>query len=228
MFYSPRRFDRRPVRAGGRGAVYFLLAEGTWMFRKHRKWIITTVVVATAVVAAVMYRDHKRYKHLAVHQDGMMYRSAWLEPDVFSEVIEKHQIRAVVNLCNPGEMGEERWEGEREAVTNAGARLIELPMPLTIDASDPLVAKHIAVLNDPNNYPMLVHCQHGVTRTAKFLTIYDILYRGQTASESLDAQPLFGRKDHNVNVRAFVNNFEDKHRELYPTATAERLKVLRR
>jgi hypothetical protein len=197
------------------------------MFRKYRIWILMTVLIGSGLATFFLVRHHRRYKHLAVHEEGMMYRSAWLEPDAMSEVIEKYQIRSVVNLCNPGEMGESRWDEERKAVVNAGSRLIELPMPLTVDASDPLVAKHIEVLNDPNNYPMLVHCQHGVTRTAKFLTIYDILYRGKTAKVSLDAQPLFGRKDHNVNVRAFVNNFEDKHRALYPTATAERHRVLR-
>ena len=198
------------------------------MFRKHHKRLIILALTVSVVATILFVRHHKRYKHLAVHQDGLMLRSAWLEPDVFDEVIEKHQIRAVVNLCNPGEMGDARWEGERNAVTNAGARLIELPMPLTVDASDPMVAKHIEILSDPNNYPMLVHCQHGVTRTAKFLAIYDILFRGKSAAESLDAQPLFGRKDHNVNVRAFVNDFEEKHRKLYPMATADRLKALRR
>ncbi|MCH8829776.1 MAG: dual specificity protein phosphatase family protein, partial [Planctomycetes bacterium] len=177
---------------------------------------------------ALMIRHHRRYKHLVAHEEGMMYRSAWLEPDALAEVIEKYQIRTVVNLCNPGEMGEERWVKEREAVTNSGARLIELSMPLSVDPSDPQIARQIAVLNSVDNYPMLVHCQHGVTRTAKFLAIYDIIYRGKTADESLTAQPLFGRKEHNVNVRAFVNNFEKEHRRLYPAATAERLKVLRR
>lgn len=198
------------------------------MFRKNRKWLFVLTLAIAATGAFLLVRNHKRYKHLAVHQEGMVYRSAWLEPEVFDELIEKHQIRAVVNLCNPGEMGEERWQGERQAVKNAGARLIELPMPLTVDSSDPLVARHIEVMSDPNNYPMLVHCQHGVTRTAKFLAIYDMLFEGKTAAESLKAQPLFGREDHNVNVRAFVADFEKKHRQLYPTATAERLKALRR
>jgi protein tyrosine/serine phosphatase len=174
------------------------------------------------------YRQHHRYKHVATHEPGMVYRSAWVEPDVMSELIEKHQIRAVVNLCNPGEMGEKRWIDEREAVTNAGARLIELPMPLTVEADDPSIDKHLQVLSDPNNYPMLIHCQHGVTRTAKLLTIYDVAFRKMSAAESLAAQPLFGRDDHNVNVRAFCKNFEKEYTKLYPTAKAESLDVLRK
>ncbi len=197
------------------------------MFQKKNWKIPAAILLIVSVAFWLGYRHHQKYKHLAVHQAGMMYRSAWVEPETFSELIERFQIRTVVNLCNPGEMGEERWEKQRAAVTNAGAKLMELPMPTTVNADDPLVTKHIELLNNPDNYPMLVHCQHGVTRTAKFIAIYDIIYQGKTAKESLDAQPLFGRDQHNVNITAFANNFEKKHKELYPTASAKKLDVLK-
>ncbi len=197
------------------------------MSRRTLRWTIILLTLGAAAGGGYWYHHHQRYKHLATHEPGMVYRSAWVEPDVFSELIEKHQFRAVVNLCKPGEMGEERWEQQRKAVRNAGAKLIELSMPTTINADDPDLEEHIAVLSNPDNYPMLVHCQHGVTRTAKFLTIYDIAFRGQTAEQSLSAQPLFGRKDHNVNVRAFAKNFEQQHKLLYPFASADNIKVLR-
>lgn len=189
--------------------------------------ILFTLAVLVAMGGGYWYRHHSRYNHVAVHEPGMMYRSAWVEPDVMSELIEKWQIRTVVNLCAPGEMGEHRWAVERETVRNAGARLLELPMPNTIDATDPGIRPHLAALSNPDNYPMLVHCQHGVTRTSKFLAIYDICFRGKTAAESLTAQPLFGRDEHNVNVQAFCREFEKTHPGLYPDATASRLDVLR-
>lgn len=197
------------------------------MHRNRARWTLLALAITACIAAGILYRRHQRYKHFRVHEEGMVYRSAWLEPDAMQEIIEKYQIRAVVNLCAPGEMGEDRWVQEREAVKNAGARLIELPMTLGTNASDPEIAKHLAVMNNPDNYPMLVHCQHGVTRTAKFLAIYDIVYCKRTARESLAAQPLFGRDRQNVNVRAFVKNFERDYHRLYPTASAERLSVLR-
>ena len=197
---------------------------------KHgRSWVklglVATVVVGLAA-GGFWYHQHKRYKHLATHEAGMVYRSAWLEPDVMAELIERHQIRSVVNLCAPGEMGEHRWAAERQAVKNAGGRLLELSMPNTVDVNDPGIQPHMAVLADPDNYPMLVHCQHGVTRTSKFLAMYDICMRGETAEQSLAAQPKFGRDDHNVNVRAFCLEFERQHNRLYPEVTASALDVL--
>ena len=191
------------------------------------KAVLLTLAIIAAVGAGYAYRTNQRYKHLAVHEPGMVYRSAWLEPDVLTELIEKHQIRAVVNLCAPGEMGEHRWAVERDAVRNAGARLLELSMPNTVNPADPGIEPHLEALANPDNYPMLVHCQHGVTRTAKFLAIYDILHRDKTAEESLSAQPLFGREQHTVNVQAFCREFEKRHRELFPHAAAGQLNVLR-
>lgn len=197
------------------------------MFRRQRTKLIAAAIVVVLIAAGWSYRQHQRYKHFAVHDPGMVFRAAWLEPDAISELIEEHQIRTVVNLCKPGEMGDARWEAEREAVTQAGAQLVMEPLSTSIEAHDPTVAEQIEVLRDPNNYPLLVHCQHGVTRTAKFLLIYDIVFRGMSADESLQKQPLLGRDQHNVNIQAFAKDFEAKYRALYPTASADDLKILR-
>lgn len=197
------------------------------MFANRHVWKWGLVLLLIGSAAGLGYRQHKRYKHWAVHDPGMVYRSAWLDADVFSEQIEKHQVRTVLNLCNPNELGEQRSREQRAAVTGAGARLIELPMPATIDAGDEDIRKFIDVLGDPNNYPLLVHCQHGVTRTAKVLAMYDILYRGETAAQSLAAMPLFGRDEYSVSVQAFARDFERRHKELYPQAE-HKLDVLRR
>jgi Tyrosine phosphatase family len=196
------------------------------MFANRRLWVVCALLVAV-MAGGLAYRHHKRYRHWAVHDTGMVYRSAWLEADVFSEQIDKYQIRTVLNLCNPDEMGHDRCVSQRRAVEGAGARLIELPMPATTDARNAEVARFVAILGDPDNYPLLVHCQHGVTRTAKVLAMYDILHRRKTAAESLASMPLFGRDEYSVSVQAFAKDFEKRHAELYPLA-AGRLDILRR
>jgi Tyrosine phosphatase family len=198
------------------------------MFTRHRVWfwcLIGTLLVGGSVLT---YRHHKRYKHLAVHDAHMVYRSAWLDSDVFRELIEEYQIRTVLNLCEPDELGNDLCVGQRQAVRGSGAKLIEMPMPAsTLDPANPEIAKFIPILSNPENYPMLVHCQHGVTRTAKVLVMYDILYRGMTAEQSIAAMPLFGHDDYPVSVRAFARNFEEQYRNLYPQAQGK-LDILRR
>jgi protein tyrosine phosphatase (PTP) superfamily phosphohydrolase (DUF442 family) len=186
------------------------------------------IAVIVTVAGGLGYRHHKRYKHLAAHDPNMVYRSAWLDADVFREVIEEQQIRTVLNLCNPEEMCELRVD-QRRAVHGSGARLIEMPMPAaTLDPADPEIKKFVTVLSNPENYPLLVHCQHGVTRTAKVLVMYDILFRGMTAEQSIAAMPRFGRDEYPVSVRTFARNFEERHRQLYPQALGKLDILLRR
>jgi hypothetical protein len=68
----------------------------------------------------------------------------------------------------------------------------------------------VAALKRSEIYPILVHCEHGVTRTSKFLAIYDISMRGMSADESLEAQPLFGRETQCPRVEEFARAFEQQ------------------
>src|SRR5579862_4863561 len=112
------------------------------MFTRRRTWLLALTLACVAIAAGLTYRHHKRFKHLAIHDPGMVYRSAWLERDAFREVIERHQIRTVLNLCEPDEMGHERCLDQRAAVRGSGARLIEMPMPAaTLDPADPEIEK---------------------------------------------------------------------------------------
>ena len=199
------------------------------MFPRHRRWMAAGMLLLTALAGFTAWRVHlhHKYKHFAVHEPGMVYRSAWLDPDTLSELIDRHQIRTIINLCDEGEMTPAHWSAERRAAAAAGARLVEIPMPLSVDVTDHHIGLHLEILQDPDSYPLLVHCQHGVTRTAKFLAIYDIAFRTMTARDSLAAQPRFGREEHNVHVRAFARNFETSHRRVYPAAVPAKLDVLR-
>jgi protein-tyrosine phosphatase len=197
------------------------------MQSKRLRWFGLGLAVVAAIAGGGAYRYVHRYKHFAIHEPGLVYRSAWVEPDVFTELIEDYQIRTVLNLCEPGEMGEARWEGERQAVRGAGAQLLEMSLPRTVDAGDPVVEQFIQVLKNPDNYPILVHCQHGVTRTAKVLAMYDILFRGMPAEKSLRAMPLFGRDEYGPPVQAFAASFEKLHGREFPQM-AQELKTLHR
>lgn len=170
--------------------------------------IIAAIVFAVAWAGGYAYWHNERYKHFAVHEEGKVYRSAWLDADVIKELIHEYRLKTVLNLCGPGELGEQRWVDERRAVASAGAKLLEIHMPESVDPEDPKYQAYYDVLGNPANFPMLVHCSHGVMRTSKLLTIYDVLYRHESADESLKAMPLFGRDDQDPQVKALAHNLE--------------------
>ena len=86
--------------------------------------------------------------------------------------------------------------------------LYAVPLPNSVNVDAKSWEPHLAIMDNPDNYPMLVHCQHGVTRTSMFLTAYDILNRHKTAADSLAVQPTFGHDRADVHVHTFAENFE--------------------
>lgn len=175
------------------------------------RWIVVVVAILAMGAGGWAYRQNHRYKHVAIHDPGKVIRCAWVAPDVMAELVTKHHAKAVLNLCRPGEMGPDRAREEREAVEGAGAKLYELSLPDIDDPSSPEIAPHIAILKDPANYPLIVHCQHGFNRTGRVLTMYDVMFRGKTGEEALAAMPLFGRHDYAPLEHAFARNFDAFH-----------------
>lgn len=178
---------------------------------------LVAVVAGGLAVGGWMYRQHHRYKHFAIHETGRVYRSAWLEPDALKEVIQEHKIKTVINLCAPGEMGEERWRQERIATRAIGAQLIEIPLNHETDPhKDRYLKRHLEVMRNPDNYPILVHCKHGIARTAKWLAIYDVAIRNMTTLETFERLPRFGREEHMIENVAFSARFEQQRKKFLP------------
>lgn len=186
-----------------------------------RRWLLIVSVLAVVVGAAWMiYADNERYKRFAVHDPGKMYRSSWLDPQAMGDVVRRHKIRTVVNLCSGSETCPPDGQGncgpiedERRAVEAAGGRLVQIVYPgnYTWHADDPAFDETERLFADPEAYPILIHCYHGRERTVKALAIYDIHFRKLTAQESLERMPLW-RSEHPWPIVTFAFNYESKER----------------
>jgi protein-tyrosine phosphatase len=178
------------------------------------------IVVVAAAMGGYAYRQHHRYKHFAVHEPGQVYRCGWVDADVMEELVRKYHVKAVINLCRPGEMGPERAAEERQAVEAAGGKLLELPMPDTADPEDPRIAAHKAALTDPTNFPILVHCQHGVNRTARTIAMYEVLVHNLDGEAAVRRMPRFGRRQYEELEYEFARNFTRAYRTTQNAANA--------
>ncbi|MFO0918192.1 MAG: hypothetical protein U0872_07750 [Planctomycetaceae bacterium] len=195
-------------------------------WRRLSEPVVVLTLVGIAAIGILGYRQHHRYKHFAVHEPGQVYRCGWVAADVMGELVQKYQAKTVINLCRPGEMGPTRAADERAAVEEAGAKLLELPLPDTADPHDPRIAEHMTALNDPANYPMIIHCQHGVNRTARTIAMYEVLVHHADGEAAIRRMPRFGRKDYEALEYEFARNFTAEFLE--PTETAEKDRKARR
>lgn len=114
--------------------------------------------------------------------EGKVYKSGTIPPDQLPEYIKKYKIKSVVDLRKPGtndlvnnpEVNPELAAEKKAVESVAGAQYFDvgseqIPDQATLD-------KFYAVMDNPDNYPVLVHCYHGEGRAPLFGAIYKMEY----------------------------------------------------
>lgn len=167
--------------------------------RNALRWVLGLVVAALALGPPVaLYRSQyihaKRFREV---EPGRVYRSGQMTAEGFRETIERYGIRTVVNLQHeaPDPLLPDNWLGEgklheSELCRQLGVnyRLLTpdlLPPGNQLDWEPPAVKQWRELLDDENNYPVLLHCKAGLHRTGRLTAIYRMEYRGWSPGEAL-------------------------------------------
>ncbi|MBN2713077.1 MAG: dual specificity protein phosphatase family protein [Planctomycetes bacterium] len=106
-----------------------------------------------------------------------LYRSYQPTPEGF-RAIEKMGIKSVVNLRHL-----HSDDDELEGTTLRSFRIKCDAWEGGIALSD--VVKFLKIVNDPDNQPVLVHCQHGSDRTGTMCAIYRIVIEGWDKEDAI-------------------------------------------
>jgi protein tyrosine/serine phosphatase len=167
-------------------------------FKNHKnKWIGLLCFLA---FAAFVYRSSvfRISQNFYTVEEGKFYRSAQQTPEELEEHIRKHGIKTVISLR--GAPKNSYWvQPQVDALAKNNVKFV--PLSWTIDyfpATDAL-QEYFKVLQDPANYPILVHCKTGADRTGLASALYAIEYMRQPVEEALDRQLSFK----NWHVRSF-------------------------
>jgi tyrosine-protein phosphatase SIW14 len=150
-------------------------------------------LVPPVALYRAQYIHAKRFREV---DPGKLYRSGQMTAAGFREMIERHNIKTVVNLQheNPDPFLPERWLGkgtvhESELCKQLGVNYVLLkpdifPPGNTVDKEPPVVQEWLDLLTD-ENYPILLHCKAGLHRTGRLTAIYRMERHGWSAGEAL-------------------------------------------
>jgi protein tyrosine/serine phosphatase len=122
--------------------------------------------------------------------EGKVYKSGVIPPDELKSYITKYHIKSVVDLRFPG-TGDDvnnpeipaELTAEKEAIAkikgvnyfNNGSDQVPKPENLTT---------FFKIMDNPANYPVLIHCYHGVGRAEMYSAIYRIEYENMNRNEA--------------------------------------------
>jgi protein tyrosine/serine phosphatase len=151
------------------------------------------------VVPYVHYRDcYTHRKRLREVVPGVLYRSGQLTAEGFADTVARFGIRTIVNVQDdyPDPAIETSYfkrttVRESELCRRLGVRFVFIAPDLIsrrlIPAHRPVaIEQFLAVMDDPANYPVLLHCRAGLHRTGVLTTIFRMEYQGWSHRDALE------------------------------------------
>lgn len=160
--------------------------------RAWRQWALGAGVMLVVIgVPAAYYRAmYAHAKRLRVVAEGKLYRSGQLTANGLRDAVRLYGIRTVINLQeeNVDPYMPEAWLGkpsirESDLCEEYGINYYALfggetlPQERFDRGERPkVIDQFLQILDDPKNYPVLLHCKAGLHRTGLLTAVYRIEY----------------------------------------------------
>lgn len=186
-----------------------------------KKIVILLVITSFLIAAFVFYQKKVRY-NLVTISENKVYNSGVIAPDKLAEVLGQHHIKTVIDLRDGIEQTELNPETKKQvnAEENAidkisGVHYFNLPTDQI--PQDSTVKKFLKIMDNPKNYPVLIHCHHGVGRSRLFSSIYRIEYENYSNEEARSNArylwELSGNFSKNSEKGVYLTNYKKRLRE---------------
>ncbi len=147
---------------------------GTWVG-------VTLLFLSAAVVSAAAPSRDDALSRVSISNFAMVdadyYRGAQPKGDDYADLAALG-IKTVIDLTKDGESGEQR------AVEAQGMNFHRIPMTTHSRPDEGAVRRFLALVNDPANQPVYVHCQGGRHRTGAMTAVYRMTEQGWTADRA--------------------------------------------
>jgi len=138
-------------------------------------------------IAFYVWYVHFNYRFEAI-TPNKVYKSALIAPDKLEGFLVKNKIKTVIDLLDPGV--KDRLNPAQQAEIDAEDKAVS-----EINKKQNLNIKHVniasgqvpnkktlrkfyEVLDNKENYPVLIHCYHGMGRAVIYSAIYRMEYEG--------------------------------------------------
>jgi protein tyrosine/serine phosphatase len=144
--------------------------------------------------------------------DPILIRSPQPDLDDLVTLHKRYKVRTVLNLR--GQNVDESWyQQEKIGVKQIGARWVHLAVNSGRRPSSEIVHEFFRLIEEPGNWPILLHCQGGVHRTGFMTAIYRMQYQGWTAEAAIAEMDKnyfnWGTKDRSA-VKDYLRQYKRK------------------
>jgi tyrosine-protein phosphatase SIW14 len=165
-----------------------------WLRWSLASFLACLLVAVPFVYYRYVYTHSKRLREVV---PGWVYRSGQMTEPGFREYITRLGIRTVLNVQDDNidpELARGYFTGatmrESQMCKEMGVRYVliapDLIDPRLVPAKRPkAIEEFLALMDDKQNYPVLIHCKAGLHRTGCLVAVYRMEYDSWTMEQAL-------------------------------------------
>ncbi len=188
------------------------------------QFVLAATVSALVVATPLVYAAHRnlQLRNFRVVEDGVLYRSGQPTPAGLERVLHDYGIKTVVTLRaskrNPTDIPQDVWE--EEACAASGVKHVRIvPRVWGADEkgeipAEQAVQEFLAVMENKENHPVLVHCFAGIHRTGTMCAVFRMEYHGWTVERSMEEMQLYGfaPKDMHEHIAVYLREYQARRK----------------
>jgi len=148
-----------------------------------KKILIAIAAIVVIGVGYKLYDTYVNYRFMTI-SEGKVYKSGCIPPAKIKDFVERYHIKSIVDLRGPADPDtinnpekHEEIMAEKEATSKIpGLRYYNIPSHQVPNKET--LRKFFKVMDDKSNYPVLIHCYHGIGRAQMYSALYRIEYEG--------------------------------------------------
>jgi protein tyrosine/serine phosphatase len=152
--------------------------------KKHIKKVGFLVLAVVFILVGKYVYDMNINHNFETITEGKVYKSGVIPPNEIDFYVKKHHIKSIVDLRFPGtvdDVNNPEIPSELTAEKDAVAKI--KGVTYFNNGSDQVPAQKnldmfFKIMDNPANYPVLIHCYHGVGRAEMYSALYRIEYEG--------------------------------------------------
>jgi hypothetical protein len=163
------------------------------------RWVMGGLIALLVTAVPLLYYRvvYTHSKRLRVVVPGVLYRSGSLTARGLQDALGRFGIRTVVNLQDefPDPTLPSDYLGlssvkQQEVCARLGAKYVWIPPDLIsrrkVPAERPAaIDRFLAIMDDPANHPVLIHCRAGLHRTGVMTAVYRMEYQNWSPLRAL-------------------------------------------
>lgn len=174
---------------------------------------IGTLVVLALITTPAVYavRQQARIRKFRVVHPGVLYRSGQMTREGLKRILNDFGIKTVISLRDGTTMSDKTEEEYLKSEEVNFERILPSQWG-DVGGSVPVeegVRKFRAIMSDPKNHPVLIHCFAGIHRTGAYCAIYRMEFEHWTNERAIAEVKANGytNLDEEVDILGFLEQY---------------------